>query len=112
MNDRHQVIGFDESGANGIGLYPDYWTAPFLWSPGKGFTYLGTLGGWDGQPVAINNGGQIVGWSSTIPFDDEAPVTGSTGLSKLGMVRAARLRWRTDEAWRHQSVWSDRGERL
>lgn len=86
MNDRHQVIGFDESGANGIGLYPDYWTAPFLWTPGKGYTYLGTLGGWNGEPVAINNGGEIVGWSSTIPFDDESPVSGFYWSEKLGMV--------------------------
>lgn len=86
INDRHQVIGFDESGASGIGLYPDYWTAPFLWTPGKGFTYLGTLGGWNGEPVAINNGGEIVGWSTTIPFDEESPGMGFYWSQKLGMV--------------------------
>ncbi len=87
MNDRHQVIGFDESGPSGIGLYPDYWTAPFLWTPRTGFTYLGTLGGWNGQPVAINNGGEIIGWSSTIPFNEESPSTGFYWSEKLGMVR-------------------------
>jgi probable HAF family extracellular repeat protein len=87
INDSHQVIGFDESGPSGIGLYPDYWTAPFLWTPRKGFTYLGTLGGWNGEAVAINNGGEIVGWSSTIPFDDESPSTGFYWSGKLGMVR-------------------------
>ncbi len=86
MNDRHQVIGLDESGPNGTTPYPDYWTAPFLWTPGKGFTYLGTLGGWNGAPTSINNRGEIVGWSSTIPFDDESPSTGFYWSEKLGMV--------------------------
>ena len=68
LNDHGQVTGFSyinsspNSAADACGA--DIPTVdPFLWQKGKGMTDLGTLGGTCGIPAALNNQGQVVGFS-------------------------------------------------
>ena len=61
MNDRGQVVG-------GSLLAADQAQHPFLWERGK-LTDLGTLGGNIATGVAINEGGDVVGFATLRPND-------------------------------------------
>ena len=67
LNDRGQVVGVSYTNST-----PNPTTGlpildPFLWENGK-MVDLGTLGGTNGGPVALNNRGQVIG-VSTLPGD-------------------------------------------
>jgi probable HAF family extracellular repeat protein len=68
INERSQVAGFSYTNhipnpvADNCGVNPPT-VDPFLWEQGKGFTDLGGLGGTCGAPNALNNAGQVVGYS-------------------------------------------------
>jgi len=64
VNERGQIAGASyTSSKSNTGCFP-LTTDPFLWEKGK-MIDLGTLGGTCGFPLALNNHGQVVGFSNT-----------------------------------------------
>jgi probable HAF family extracellular repeat protein len=68
LNERGQVAGWGYTSSTpnpGTGVPP---IDPFLWDDERGMMDLGSLGGTSGQPIAMNNHGQVVGVSN-LPGD-------------------------------------------
>lgn len=66
VNDNGQVLGqFELDGDD------DYYIHAFFYSHEEGFLDIGTLGGYECRPRAINNQTQVVGMSSTSRYDQE-----------------------------------------
>ena len=58
VNTHRRVVGHSITAADEIGL-------PFFWTPERGMRRLPTLGGEQGQPLGVNEFGQIAGNSVT-----------------------------------------------
>jgi probable HAF family extracellular repeat protein len=64
VNERGQIAGTSyTSSKSSTGCFP-MTTDPFLWEKSTGMIDLGTLGGTCGIPLALNNHGQVVGFSN------------------------------------------------
>jgi probable HAF family extracellular repeat protein len=77
VNERGQIAGesYTNSTPNPVTGVPNL--DPFLWQHGT-MLDLGTLGGAFGQPVGLNNRGQVIGYSS-LAADPGACLTGGSG---------------------------------
>ncbi len=83
INGRGEIIGYcyTEVDRNG---QPDEWVG-FVWANGK-MTRLGTLGGAESEPIAINDRGQIVGDSATKQNGYHAFLWQNRKLTDLGTL--------------------------
>jgi probable HAF family extracellular repeat protein len=55
----------DQGQAAGYGMISNGDFRGFIWTPGQGYTALGTLGGFNSYAMAINNSGQVAGSAQT-----------------------------------------------
>jgi probable HAF family extracellular repeat protein len=99
VNERGQVAGmsFTNSSINAITGQPTL--DPFFWEDGK-MTDLGTLGGTYGYPNALNNRGQVVGFSDVAGDQSGHPFLWEEGVLKdLGTLggSAGEARWINDD---------------
>lgn len=85
INDAGQVVGWD----GGDGAFPFDTQAFFTGPDGVGKTYLTALAGTSITAMGINNSGQVVGTTDTVPgFNNRAFITdaGGIGMRDLGTL--------------------------
>jgi len=90
INDHTQVVG-DTGTVDGF-------DRAFIWSPSTGLVTLGTLGGSRSGAKGINNGGQVVGWSSTSYGDGDQRSHAFLYDASLGMADLGTLGGNSSEA--------------
>jgi probable HAF family extracellular repeat protein len=74
INDHDQIAGINHD-------------EPVVWMPGGGMVRLGSFGGGGGIAYAINNAGQVVGYSDTANFQSHAFLwTKNAGMQDLGTL--------------------------
>jgi probable HAF family extracellular repeat protein len=78
LNDQGQAAGYGMS-SNG-----DF--RGFIWTPGQGYTALGTLGGFNSYAMAINNSGQVAGSSQISSGYSHAFLTSGPTMTDLGTL--------------------------
>jgi probable HAF family extracellular repeat protein len=82
INNSNQVVGYSFLNSSGTAL-------AFLWTSGAGMKSLGTLGGNSSTAMAINDAGQVVGWSYTTKNSSTSHPflwTAAGGMQDLGTL--------------------------
>jgi probable HAF family extracellular repeat protein len=69
-----------------VGRSTRYPTEPYLWSQAEGLVPLGTLGGDSGETVAVNDAGQVLGWSQVDGIDSRAFLWEDGVMTDLGAL--------------------------
>jgi probable HAF family extracellular repeat protein len=84
------AYGFNDLGqAAGYGLTANGNFSAFIWTPGQGYTALGTLGGRNSYAMAINNSGMAVGAAQVSSGYLQAFVSNGTSMTDLGTLGGA-----------------------
>lgn len=78
LNDQGQAAGYGMI-ANGV-------FRGFIWTPGQGYTALGTLGGFSSYAMAINSAGEVAGSSQIASCYSHAFVSNGTSMTDLGTL--------------------------
>ena len=81
INNAGQVVGWSLKASNDMRAFTIDDTRAFITGPnGMGMSDLGTLGGIHSSASAINDAGQVVGWSNTTEGTQHAFITGRDGV--------------------------------
>jgi probable HAF family extracellular repeat protein len=78
LNDAEQAAGYGMTASGAFGA--------FIWTPGQGYTALGTLGGTNSYAMAINNSGVAAGASQVFSGYLHAFVSNGTAMTDLGTL--------------------------
>jgi probable HAF family extracellular repeat protein len=96
INNVGQIVGW--SYANPTGPNQPIPTHAFLYSGGK-MTDLGTLGGLESYPKAINDAGQVVGYSRLAQGDEHAFLFTNGKMVDLNRMISPQSGWQLIDAW-------------
>jgi probable HAF family extracellular repeat protein len=76
----------DQGQAAGYGMISNGDFRGFIWTPGQGYSALGTLGGVSSYAMAINNSGQVAGSSQISSGYSHAFLTSGPTMTDLGTL--------------------------
>jgi len=79
----------DQGQAAGYGMISNGVFRGFIWTPGQGYSALGTLGGFSSYAMAINNSGQIAGSAQISSGYSHAFLSSGPTMTDLGTLGGA-----------------------